>query len=246
MTKNKIISTLESIGLTQKEAQIYLAGLSTEYHSIAELSRKTEIKRTTVYTVVEKLIAKGLMSQVPKGWKTYYTSNPPHSLQQLIESKKRLMNDILPDLKNLHSSGNRQITLKKHENLTQIKGAYTRILENTKPNEPYYVFADQEYWWQLDPNFFEQFIRRRSTLNLDIKIVLKDSKIAREHAKKFIDLDQEIRIYQPAYTLRTNLVITPNKLLIHDLINSTLLEIDNQSIIHTHMELFEITWNTLN
>ncbi len=52
-------SLLASLGLTKTEAAIYRVGLSRSPASATELSRRTGIKRPTVYHALETLMQKG-------------------------------------------------------------------------------------------------------------------------------------------------------------------------------------------
>lgn len=55
---------LQEIGLSEKEAQIYLALLQVDNDSIQGLSNRTKINRTTLYPVLESLSKKGLVSEI--------------------------------------------------------------------------------------------------------------------------------------------------------------------------------------
>lgn len=46
---------LEEIGLSDKEAAVYLALLQVENSAITDLAKKTKINRTTVYPVLQSL-----------------------------------------------------------------------------------------------------------------------------------------------------------------------------------------------
>ena len=60
---------LEEIGLSEKEAKIYLALLQVDSALISDLAEKTKINRTTVYPVLESLAKKGLVSELQEGKK---------------------------------------------------------------------------------------------------------------------------------------------------------------------------------
>ena len=49
---------LQEIGLSDKEAGVYLALLATDNSSVIELAGKTKIKRPTVYVILESLAKK--------------------------------------------------------------------------------------------------------------------------------------------------------------------------------------------
>lgn len=108
---------LEEIGLSDKEAAIYLALLGFESATPSELAEKTGIKRTTVYVVLEQLSKKGLASEVDTGKVIHYQASPPDRLETFVEQQKlkleetsARLKDIIPQLKSVeHESGERPV-----------------------------------------------------------------------------------------------------------------------------------------
>ncbi|MCX6729918.1 MAG: BlaI/MecI/CopY family transcriptional regulator, partial [Candidatus Portnoybacteria bacterium] len=76
----KNINVLQQFGLSNNEAKVYLAGLEIGQASIQDLAQKSQVKRTTIYTVLEGLKEKGLMSQIKRGSKAFLVSENPENL----------------------------------------------------------------------------------------------------------------------------------------------------------------------
>lgn len=99
---------LQDIGLSEKEATIYIALLSFDKVSIAELSKKAEVKRPTTYVILDSLAKKGLVSEISVEKKTYYMAEPPEKLGlfverqiHLLEGSRKSLEIIIPKLKDL-------------------------------------------------------------------------------------------------------------------------------------------------
>ena len=71
---------LQDIGLDNKEIDIYLGLLQVDSSSVLELSKKTKILRTSIYSVLDSLIEKGLVSEIKKGKKSYFQAEPPERI----------------------------------------------------------------------------------------------------------------------------------------------------------------------
>ena len=56
--------TLEMLGLEQKQAKIYLALLQLKQATATKISEDTRIERTLCYSIINKLIDKGLISYI--------------------------------------------------------------------------------------------------------------------------------------------------------------------------------------
>ena len=63
---------LLAIGLSDKEADVYLAALQLGYSSVQEISQKANINRTTAYTHIKNLISRGLLNATEKNGKIFY------------------------------------------------------------------------------------------------------------------------------------------------------------------------------
>ena len=103
---------LQNIGLTDKEASVYLSTLELAQASVQDIGKKANVNRTTTYVVLESLIEKGLVSTLDKDKKTYYIAVSPDNLESIfeiqkkeIEERKKNFEKILP---NLHLIYNRQ------------------------------------------------------------------------------------------------------------------------------------------
>ena len=60
----EITEDLKTLGLNQKEASIFLASLELGPATISDIARRSNIKRTTVYNLIEPLLQKNLVSKV--------------------------------------------------------------------------------------------------------------------------------------------------------------------------------------
>ena len=121
---NKLINTLKDIGLTEKEATVYLASLSLGSGNVAQIAQVSGIKRTTVYSVLESLKQKGLIRIELIGWKNLFVAENPEKLEFIVDQMRHEVRKTLPEFAsvyNLHSSG---AFIKYYEGLESIKGVY--------------------------------------------------------------------------------------------------------------------------
>ncbi len=93
---------LENIGLSEKEAGVYLALLELKEALPSSISRRAGIKRPTTYVVLDELQAKGLVSHVKKGKWQYFQAINPHSLLEKEYSRYHGLELALPELLQMH------------------------------------------------------------------------------------------------------------------------------------------------
>jgi sugar-specific transcriptional regulator TrmB len=92
---------LERLGLTEKETQIYLAGLKYGAQTSSILAQRTGLARSTVNFVFSELIKKGFASKTQKGSSTTYTVVEPESLEYVINEKQAEVKKLNSDFQDL-------------------------------------------------------------------------------------------------------------------------------------------------
>lgn len=78
---------LLQIGLTDKEASLYLLLLQSPNQTAQQLADKTNIKRTNVYRLLDNLLDQGLVYSDASPVKRF-AATEPQSLQKLLQSKQ--------------------------------------------------------------------------------------------------------------------------------------------------------------
>jgi sugar-specific transcriptional regulator TrmB len=81
---------LEEFGLTKTEEKVYFVLLHQGLSSASEIIKKTQLHRTTIYDVLDRLIEKGVASFVIQNKIKYYSAiNPSKFLDIALEEKKK-------------------------------------------------------------------------------------------------------------------------------------------------------------
>ena len=92
---------LEDFGLEEKEAIVYLALLKNPDITATRISQLTNLDRTLMYQITNRLIEKGLASYIIKNNVRYFTAADPETLVKILDEKKLQIENMLPDLKNI-------------------------------------------------------------------------------------------------------------------------------------------------
>jgi hypothetical protein len=183
MTEN-ILKTLKKFGLSDNEALVYVEALKKDELSPFQISKLTNIPRTTVYDVLMSLALKGLVeldqSDGFQKQQTKVRAKNPSILRKILQQKRddnlKLeveVNDILPELKGLFHKDESNANFRFFPGIEGCKSVYKNI-ENDVP--------DDEYIWSYlmpDDMFGSDFI------NEDIKTGTKIQKKYNK-SKRFI------------------------------------------------------------
>ncbi len=131
----ELLSQIEDLGLSEKEARVYLANLMIGPATVQKIADQADIKRVTTYVILESLSNLGLVSKSNQGKKTFFTAEDPVSLHRLLEKKeqqvaeqKSAFDALLPDLEALRNMPGEMPVVKFYETVEGLKSAVKTFL----------------------------------------------------------------------------------------------------------------------
>lgn len=130
----RLKNDLQNIGLNDKEARIYLACLELGPTNIQNIAEKANIKRSTVYEILESLKEKGLMHVTTKGKRKLYLASEPENLLETIKEREKLLKEILPQLKSINNVGFAKPKITFYEGREGLRDIYMEALKSSTNN----------------------------------------------------------------------------------------------------------------
>ena len=119
---------LRKYGLSEKEVEIYLACIKSGDVTASRLAELSGIRRSTVYEVIESLKKKGLVKSFSKDKKLYFSAVEPSRLIDMLKEKEKLIQAILPDLKQIQGKVAEKPRIELFEGKIGIKNALNDML----------------------------------------------------------------------------------------------------------------------
>lgn len=80
---------LIKLGLSEKEAKVYLATLELGEDTVQNIGKKAGVNRATTYVILEKLMGLGLVSSIEHDKKAKFIAESPTELVNILEEQKR-------------------------------------------------------------------------------------------------------------------------------------------------------------
>lgn len=249
-----LVSNLEDLGLSEKEARVYLANLNLGPSSVQRIAEHAEIKRVTTYVILEALVNLGLVSQSTKGKKTLFIAEDPVSLSRLIAKREAELNEqkqnfdaMLPQLKNLNSVPSETPVVKFYDGTEGIKTivkTFYRSVE-AKGVKQVYGVSNIDQLWSLFPEFREAEsnpTRVKSGIKSQIIYTSKDGPIfgttdnTKLRESRYVPLDK--------YPISGDISIVGNYLLLMSLTGSrpVAVTIKSEEIAKGVLAFFNLAW----
>lgn len=103
-----VLKKLEELGLSPKEARVYLALLPREDTGSSNLIRATGLHGQFVYDALEKLERMGLAKHVIQNGRKKFSANPPLRLLSIVEEKRLAAQSLARELQERFSRKHEQ------------------------------------------------------------------------------------------------------------------------------------------
>lgn len=238
--------SLIEIGLSDKEAGVYLALLELGKGTVSEISRKANINRTTGYDILDTLSAKGLVSISGKEPKQEYSAEKPDRLENFIASeikKKhealRKTESLIPELNLLHN-----ITGRPRVRFYEGSEGLVEVYEDTlTSHEPIRAFATVDDMHAALPNYFPKYYKRRAGAGIGIRAIIPRTETGLErgrHDKE--EMRESAFVPKDEYYFSPEINIYDNKVMIASLREKLGIIIESAEIADAMKKIYELAW----
>ncbi|MFH1175456.1 MAG: helix-turn-helix domain-containing protein [bacterium] len=204
---------LLQLGLDEKEAKVYLAALELGPANIQNLTKKSGIKRSTVYEMIKNLKEMGLMSETTKGKRKLLIAADPENLKKNLVQKERLLAEILPELKSISNIGFIKPKIMFFEGREGLREIYWDTLK-VKNKMEYWVSPIRDIAETVGEDFLIKYIDERVRKNIWIKSLHISNK---RIPYKYLDPStyqktlRQVRISPPNIDIANTIAIYDNK-----------------------------------
>ncbi len=232
---------LTHLGLTPKQADVYLALLQAGSASVAQLSKRADTKRPTTYLILEELRSKGLATITP-GKRIIYTAESPERLAEEERRRSDLLKAKIPELAALYNSKKEKPKIRYYEGTDAIITLYREIFNSLEIDMFGSIIT-------IDPTIFkaiwpwlEKFVKSKKRIR---DLVPHDTN-SLEFAKKRNSEFHQIKIVSRETILPTDNIIYQNKLAIFSYKDTPLaVVIENGDVATTYKSLFNLVWSLI-
>lgn len=201
-----IHSTLQNLGLDDKEVKIYLALLELGSGTVQEVATKSGVNRTNIYNFIGPLKTKGIISEVKEGDKIILIPENPDTLVKRAEKNYEDIKTALPELMGIFNLPGTKPKVRFYEGVKGLQHAYNEMLNSEE--KAIYGFSDYKKLFEAIPEDWAwNFPIRRKSKKMFFYCIAKDDEMGKElktkddnqlretRLVKNLQLDTEINIY---------------------------------------------------
>lgn len=179
----EIIQSLKKFGLSEKEGRVYLSCLELGETTATDISIKSNLPRTLVYDILERLINLGLVSYNIKANKKHFISAEPKELLRILKEKEESIKEVLPNLEELQRlKGVKRPKVEVYEGDEGMKTVMNDILKVGV--KEFLAYGSSRSSFEIIPIFMGHWHKERIKRKVIMKILYNNTLSAREKVKR--------------------------------------------------------------
>jgi len=242
-----LVNDLEKLGLSDKEAKVYLAVLELGEGNIAQIAKKSGVKRTTVYDIVVSLKEKQLLTETLKGKKHIYFAEDPRKLDDIYDERKATLKKILPELLSAMNAIEKKPRIRYFEGVEGIKEVYKDTLKY--PDQELVAWVSPESHTSFDIDWLENYyVPKRLEKKIWVRVIASDSAEIQEYKNRDEKSLRQTKIVPAVeFPFEVEINLYGKRCVAVMAFGEQMgLIIESQKIYKTLKSVFELSWKSLN
>lgn len=174
-----MLQKLIDLGLSDKEARVYLALLELGLSSVTEIARRAKVTRTNAYHLLNALLSYGLVSSNRGDSKVEFSPEKPDRFLYLVKEKKELAErrfkeaeGFLPELMSVYRDPDKKLSVRYYEGVEGIISVYEDTLT---AKGKIYGYASVEQQHSFFPGYFPAYYERRTKKGICVECFLAET-----------------------------------------------------------------------
>ena len=246
---------LATLGLSEKEAMVYLAAIQLGPSPVQRISQRAKVNSATTYVIIESLVEMGLMSKYDKGKKTFFVAEKPERLIDYFETKEKDLHEklgrikeMVPQLDSLYNDLSDKPRVKYYEGVEGLKAVQNDFYDSLGKEEAIYTFLPfDEAASSVLNDRLKAVRKKRIGKKIKSKMIYTSKNGKQEayekEAKK--QLTELMYVNYEKYPFKGGMNIYGNKIFMIDYLGKLGgIVIENKTLAELFRYIFEMIWNS--
>jgi len=236
---------IQNYDLSEREAKVYLAGLSKGKSKVSEIAKAAGLNRITTYEILKRLASKGLASGITYSNITYFQVINPEAFISKKERQLSLAKELLPYLSSIKRSTSGKPKVDFYEGVEGIKTVYESTL-SCKDRIIYNVTNAKNLTSILDKSFLDDYFKKRTKREIRVKVLIPKKGVDEIYLKDSAKFLREYKLFDGSkYNIPNEIMIFDNKLIMLSFSGKIAVVIEDKEIASSMRSIWEILWNSL-
>lgn len=237
---------LTSIGLQRSEAEVYLALLRLGRSNAGPIIRATGLHRQVVYTALERLGERGVVSYILQNNRKQFSAIPPDELLRKEMERFRLFTAVVPDLKALQKKANDRLHVETFIGASELVQALLSAVDSAARTDGILRITGGERaseLYRFMGSRYADYVRHTSKKKVIKRLITSPANIEQYRERFLTEPRAQLRVHDMGFSMPTYSLLTQELMdlcIIGDEI--IILRVWNRTIAKTYIEQFNLLW----
>lgn len=242
-----IYEELVNLGLSEKEAKVYLASLALGSAPVQKIAQKAGVNRATTYTNIDALMQLGLMSSFKEGKKFFFYAEAPEKIvyilikkqQMALEERRENLEKIIPELKAHQSRRHSTPVLRYYKGKEGVFELTKALLKNETDTHYRKIYPYDTFCENFTKKELQILSDERTTRNIFAKVIriTNNNKLVSKKSES-INVSPEYLKFKCDISIYGNSVKIVS---VQDPISA--ISVRDPNIADTFKKLYDLFWN---
>ncbi|KKT35614.1 MAG: hypothetical protein UW24_C0006G0024 [Parcubacteria group bacterium GW2011_GWA2_44_12] len=236
---------LQQLGLSEKEAVVYLASLQLGKDTAFTIAKRSGIKRSTVYVILNELNIKGLVDISKTAKATLYNPVSPKKLLQQMDFRKNQLEEALPELLLLYKDKPEKPSVHISEGSRGVEQVYREIIDSVKAGEEVLCFGQLKHFESGYKKLLETWIREMKNKKNRAREILPKNEyesVYRERIKQNRNPHHRIKVAPSGMLVNDNIIYADKVGIFSVEHDAFVVLIESKHIAEAYRNVFEFLW----
>jgi len=240
----QIKNVLKQLGLNDRHASIYLACLELGSASIQQISLKSGFARSTCEAVLKHLQEKGFATTFKRKNIKVFSPEDPKKLVSMAKERVQILEESMPEFRARYAQGGLLPAARLYQGESGIKSILQEILDEAKSLRS---FGSIDDIYEVLGDYFKKFTEERIKRKIALKVILRDTPLARERQRLGPQQLREVRLVPEEYKYSSVTFIWNEKIAMFSFKEGLIaLVIESQELSDIQNGMFDLIWNSVN
>lgn len=239
----ELIVGLEAYGLDAKEAKVYLAGLELGSATVLELARRSDLPRTTLYPILEKLKQCGVFREGKNKFSTVYFAEAPNQLLEKMKERETELASRMPELELLQGTSCMDPGVTFYEGTEGFKRLWKQLLDSGVKEYRLITSGVGLLDYVKEPYLVNRVIEERKKRGIRSRQLIRGGKIAERIIEKDVEELRESRLLPNDVDIPATVIIFADQVaFITTRRENTMIILASGDVATTYRTLFDLVW----
>ncbi len=239
-----IRESLKKLDFSDKESAVYLSLLSLGASLPSTLARVTQLKRPTVYLILNRFVERNWILSYKQGNATYFVIDDPKKLYLHAKEKAVIAEQLVETLK-VQIPNPSQWDIHYYKGAAGYNELYNDILKD-KPKEVCAWLNVEEFIKEVDPKHEKRWTRERIKKKIFTRMILPDTPFTKNFCKKDKASQRQTRLLPRGQRFDSSCVLYEDRIVFFSPGQETVgLRIQHPGLYQMQKQVFEMNWEAL-